>query len=278
MFALPDHHIVAFSGRDATAFAQAQFMNNAADLAVGHWQWSGWLTPKGRVIALFALLKSSDERIWLLLRDADPSDIADRLQRFVFRSKVAISARDDLHASGAFEPPTRARGAQMDSTSENEIVLDQGGAGGPRHLQIGTTAAVQDAHCLARWTAFDLMHGLPRLSSSQCEQWTPQQLSLDRLQAYSVRKGCYPGQEIVARTHFLGQAKRGLVLFESELAHAPGAQVIDGERTSGSIVSAVDTGERRMALAVLSLDPDVAAPHADGDALHRVALLDGLVR
>ena len=62
--------------------------------------------------------------------------------------------------------------------------------------------------------AFDLEHGLPRLPASQAEHWTPQQLSLERLGAFSVKKGCYPGQEIVARTHFLGKAKRGLALLE----------------------------------------------------------------
>ena len=57
-FALPDHRVIALDGRDAIAFAQAQFMNDVAPLAVGRWQWNGWLTPKGRVIALFALLQA----------------------------------------------------------------------------------------------------------------------------------------------------------------------------------------------------------------------------
>ena len=60
-----------------------------------------------------------------------------------------------------------------------------------------------------------MRHGLPRLPASQREQWTPQQLALDRLAAYSVKKGCYPGQEIVARTHFLGKAKRSLQCFSA---------------------------------------------------------------
>src|SRR5690606_20337507 len=89
MFALPDHHLVTLRGRDATAFAQAQFMSDVAALADGQWQWSGWLMPKGRVIALFALLKADSETIALVLHDADPAQFAAQLQRFVFRSKVA---------------------------------------------------------------------------------------------------------------------------------------------------------------------------------------------
>ena len=79
MFALPDHHLIALTGRDAAKFAQAQTMNDVAGLAAGHWQWNGWLTPKGRVVALFALLKLDDDTIWMLLHDADPADFAAQL-------------------------------------------------------------------------------------------------------------------------------------------------------------------------------------------------------
>ena len=125
-----------------------------------------------------------------------------------------------------------------------------------------------------RWAAFDLEHGLPRLPPSQAGQWTPQQLSLDRLRAYSVKKGCYPGQEIVARTHFLGQAKRGLGLFEAGSAMNVGSEVRDGERVLGTIVSV----SGRHALAVLPLEHDALALHADGIALQEAPLLNGLER
>ena len=88
--------MLTLEGRDAAAFAQAQFMNDVAVLAPGHWQWNGWLTPKGRVIALFALLKFDEQTLWLLLPDADPAELAAQLQRFVFRSKVRIAVGDTL--------------------------------------------------------------------------------------------------------------------------------------------------------------------------------------
>ena len=95
-FALPRYRVVALSGRDATAFAQAQFMNDVVALAPGRWQWNGWLTPKGRVIALFALLRIQDDVSWLLLfdnADADADAIAARLRGFVFRSKGILYRR-----------------------------------------------------------------------------------------------------------------------------------------------------------------------------------------
>jgi tRNA-modifying protein YgfZ len=278
-FTLPDHHVLALQGRDAVAFAQAQFMNDVAALQAGHWQWNGWLTPKGRVIALFALLRFDAERIWLLLQDADPTDFASRLQRFVFRSKVAIEVRGDLQASAAFLAPSQVAGNAFSVAANGDATLDFGGSGGERSLLVAADAGSRDdAEAVARWAGFDLAHGLPRLPASQQEQWTPQQLSLDRLQAYSVRKGCYPGQEIVARTHFLGQAKRGLALLESDAALAAGTPVVAGEQALGSIVSTASPRDRHLALAVLPLEPAASAPSADGHALRPLGLLEGLAR
>lgn len=252
-------------------------MSDAKSLAAGRWQWTGWLTPKGRAIALFALLKFGDESVWLVLQDAAADEFAARLQRFVFRSKVKIEVRGDLQAAGRFGSGS----AQASAMARNgdDVSLDFGASGGARALLLSSAPnARTDADALSRWTAFDLAHGLPRLAPSQSEQWTPQQLSLDRLGAYSVKKGCYPGQEIVARTHFLGQAKRGLALFESDAVLAPGAQVGDGDKALGSIVSAASADGRHLALAVLPLDAPAAGLRADDTNLRRVTLSDGLAR
>lgn len=278
VFALPGHSILALEGRDAVAFAQAQAMNDVAALGDGQWQWNGWLTPKGRLIALFALLRLDGERLWLLLPDADPADIAARLQRFVFRSKVAIAVRDDLHVTGAFTAPLAASAAQFATTPGIGVELDLAGDGGPRSLRIGEEAAGEDAATLARWDACDLVHGLPRLPASQVEQWTPQQLSLERLRAYSVKKGCYPGQEIVARTHFLGQAKRGLVLLEGAFDAEPGAEVLRDGQALGRVVSVAGVGEHRIALAVLPLEREPGPLAVGGSQAVETALQGGLAR
>ena len=73
-FALDDHAVIEFAGADAVAFAQAQFMSDLTAIAAGQWQWSGWLTPKGRVIALFALLRPAPGRLRLWLPD-HPADV-----------------------------------------------------------------------------------------------------------------------------------------------------------------------------------------------------------
>ncbi|GAB1407299.1 folate-binding protein YgfZ [Thermomonas brevis] len=272
-FALPDHAVLAITGRDALAFAQAQFMNDVAALADGQWQWNGWLTPKGRVIALFALLRLDAETLWLVLADTDAAALAAQLQRYVFRSKLALQPRDDRYASGCFERPAAASGAAF-ARDGDAIELDMGGDGGPRTLRLSSAQAAGDADALARWNAADLAHGLPRLPASQAAQWTPQHLSLERLQAFSVKKGCYPGQEIVARTHFLGQVKRGVALFDAAMPPAIGAEVREGERAIGTIASVAG----RVALAVLPLEHPADGLSADGVALLARPLLGGLQR
>ena len=278
LFRLPGHRLITLEGRDAAAFAQAQFMNDVAALDPGHWQWSGWLTPKGRVIALFALLKRSDEALWLVLPDADAATIAAALARFVFRSKVRIQVREDLHASGRFAAPGSASGANFTGDEEAGVEIDMGSATAPRTLRIGRESAPLDDTGASRWQASDLEHGLPRLPASQVEHWTPQQLSLDRLRAFSVKKGCYPGQEIVARTHFLGQAKRGLVLLTADAALQSGQDVTAGSVAMGKLVATGFDGAKHLALAVMPLERDAVELEVDGVAVVEQPLREGLSR
>lgn len=272
-FALPDIAVVTLSGRDAVAFAQAQFMSDVAALAPGHWHWSGWLTPKGRVIALFAVLRRDVESLYVLLHDADPAAFVSSLQRFVFRSKVMIGIDRDAHVSGALRIPSVARGheAHIDGDA---IELDLGTDAHPRTLQVGPTAAPSDPDAHARWRALDMAFGLPRLPADQADSWTPQQLSLDRLRAFSVRKGCYPGQEIVARTHFLGQVRRGLVALRAPDAAPRVGDVQQDGNTIGRLVCAAQD----LRLAVLPLERAETPLTVDGLPLEPVALLGGLAR
>jgi len=283
-FAIPGWSVVALRGADAVAFAQAQFMSDVAPLAAGHWQWSGWLTPKGRVIALFALLRLDEASLLLVLADADPGDFVAALSRFVLRSKLKITHEAAAHVAGAFRAPDAARGAVVaGADADSGLEFDFTAAGGARTLRIDRKAPVQDRESAARWRTCDLAHGLPRLDPVQLGQWTPQQLSLDRLRAYSVKKGCYPGQEIVARTHFLGQAKRGLVrlkgaavggLDEVMAGQLPTGSGVASVRPIGQIICA--SGDE--ALAVMPLDAGDGPFSSDGQPCERLPLLDGLAR
>ncbi|MDR6992605.1 folate-binding protein [Luteimonas sp. 3794] len=250
-------------------------MSDIAALGDGQWQWSGWLTPKGRVIALFAVLRHSAERLDLIVLDADIAALATSLKRYVFRSKVSIEVGGGVSAMGQFALPSIARGATA-AIDASAVELDLGSPSEPRSLTLREADPViaVDEDAQRRWRAFDITHGLPRLDADQREQWTPQQLSLERLRAFSVAKGCYPGQEIVARTHFLGQAKRGLAVLRGAPDAAAGEDVRAGEQVQGKVVSVAGD----LVLAVLPLERLDAPLQIGGIDVVDTPLLDGLAR
>jgi len=100
------------------------------------------------------------------------------------------------------------------------------------------------------WQVENLRAGIPEILSTQSEQFTPHMLNLDLLGAVSVDKGCYPGQEIVARTHFRGATRRRCVRFESTQPVSPGDKVSDGERDIGEVLNAIGND----LLAVIPID------------------------
>ena len=86
-----------------------------------------------------------------------------------------------------------------------------------------------------------LRAGIPEISLAQSEKFTPHMLNLDLLGIVSLEKGCYPGQEIVARTHYRGASKRRCLRFQSSAPVAPGDKVSDGDREIGEVVNAIET-------------------------------------
>jgi len=271
--ALPGHAVIALQGPDAQAFAQAQFANDVAALQAGQWQWNAWLTAKGRVIAIFMLCRIGPDDWWLVLADGRAADLAAQLQRFVFRRKLRIVVREDLHAGGRFGAPASAQGNALVAV-ENEVEFDLGAPALPRTLKISPQACTVQAGFESQWRQADLRLGLPRLDDSAVEQWTPQQIGLDRLAAYSVKKGCYPGQEIVARTHFLGKAKRVAQLVAVPAGTRAGAELHHGEQAAGSIASVGGA----LALAVLPIDSAGLALRLGETEVPLQPLVEGLAR
>lgn len=273
---LSGHALLSLRGVDAAAFAHAQFASDVTALPVRHWQWSAWLSAKGRTLAVFQLLKLDQEHVLLVLADGDADAIASQLQRFVFRRKVKVEVRTDLAVAGSFTAPEAASGAAI-ALEGDSLELDLGSDALPRTLKIAPApadATATDAAFELAWRQSDLRYGVPRLDADQRETWTPQQLGLDRLNGYSVKKGCYPGQEIVARTHFLGKAKRALQLLRVADGTASGAKV----EQNGAAVGTVASVAGDLALAVLPLEMAEGALSVGGVEAHGVPLLDGLAR
>ena len=198
-FEIPGHGILRVEGRDALVFLHAQLASDVRTLADGGRQWSCYLTPQGRVQSVFALARESAELFRLHVPEDMASAVAERLRRYVFRSKLTLT-------------------------------LEPGATGDDANAR---------AHCIAI--------GLPMLAAAVADQFTAHALSLERWNAFSTSKGCYPGQEIVARTHFKGRTKRALARLAGDGdAPPPGARIGDAD-----IVCAASTASGFEALAVL---------------------------
>ena len=221
---LPGFSLLACTGPEAAAFLQAQTMNDLRALAPGQWQWNGWLSAKGRLLCLFALWRRAEQDFLLILPDFPAFELQPLLQRYVFRSRLKLAVEENLEVRGEFAIASADGARNLALADGPGWRFDFGGDSLGRQLLLvprGDGSATDAPGFDAAWREADLMHGLPRLDTTQREAWTPQMLSLQRLGAFSLSKGCYPGQEIVARTHYLGQAKRELALLEGEAMKPP---------------------------------------------------------
>lgn len=238
-------------GPDAMPFAQAQFSSPVDALPVGHWQFSAWLDPRGRVRELFHLARLGDARYLLLLRGGEARTTAEELRRFVFRSKLDLSALPARNLStGPAQPLHRV-------IDDGDIVS----LGCESHsLRISSTAPGDDA-----WRLLQLRAGWAWLPSSLAGELLAPALSLQRLHAVSTDKGCYPGQEIVARLHFRGGHKRHLHHVSLPCAASAGDMLYRDGREIGCLLDVITAEDHTEALAVLS--DEVAALAVDGHAL-----------
>ena len=269
--ALPNSQLVDLSGPDAARFAHAQFANDVLALKPGHWQWNAWLSPQGRVRWFFALLRPAPDRLLLWPRGGAASTLREELARFVFRAKVRPDVPEQLRATGAEEAEIfTAFGScpDGDALASHADALALRLPFGARWLLLADRAPAQaaDATALLQWQLDDIHAGLPLLAPALQDQLLPQWLGLDRLHAFSTSKGCYPGQEVMARLHFKGGNKRWLyhVGFACDALPPPGTRIGSETGDAATLVDAVLTRPHRAeGLAVLS---DAAAAGRLGDS------------
>ena len=278
---LPSYSLLVLEGPDALAFIQAQSMNDVKALVDSQWHWNGLLNPKGRLIALFALLRIRADLLYLLLPDFPAEKLSDHLQRFVFRSKVKLLLNTDKMFAAQFNQVSESPVPRdfLLAGAENTIVLDFSSDTLKRRLWILpaplSTGVLPNVGVEANWRDADLQHGLPRLSAAQTELWTPQMLSLERLNAFSLKKGCYPGQEIVARTHYLGQAKRQTKLVQA--AHLSlEAPIYRNDEKVGELICI--NSEHNMGLALLQSIQDCDLLISCQNEVKQSQVLTGLQR
>lgn len=237
-------HTLLIEGPDAIAFAQAQFSNNIASLPNGRWQFNAWLDAQGRVRALFHLVRLDDEHLLLLLRGDQPDELAASLQRFVFRAKVRLT-----HSSSSMLVRGPAR-PLFDVNHDGDAV--ELGCG-DHSLLCGNHVHGDD-----NWRRLQLLNGWAWLPTPVAGTLLPPALSMYRLPAVALDKGCYPGQEIVARLHYRGHHKRHLhhVKLSQAAPHVTTLHI--GDRDAVQLLQVLPRGHGAEALAVM---PDELAEH-----------------
>lgn len=237
--------LLKFSGEDAAEFLQGQLTNDIEALRTS-WHFNGYCTPKGRLLALLIMWKHENELFALL-----PSPLVEptvkRLRMYVMRSKVAIEVIEEISVSidlSSSEPRFNYKQAADLHT------LCFGG----RDLTIATKVDSVRNTLSPEWIAHNIEDGLPDISDKTTELFVPQMVNLDLLDGINFKKGCYTGQEIVARMHYLGKLKQRMFVCSlsdlstnSDLRCEAGAKVMSGDKNVGHIVSS----EGNCALAVL---------------------------
>ncbi|WP_428312114.1 YgfZ/GcvT domain-containing protein [Hydrocarboniphaga sp.] len=281
----PDWSLLRAAGSDTDSFLQGQLGNDLRKLSAECAQISSYSSPKGRMLAAMTLSRAADGAVDIELPAVLAEPIAKRLRLFVLRSKVKVETSPDallgLRGAGAAAALTAAglpvpEQAMQMAEADGVRVLRRFGAL-PRYSLLAArdrldalAAAWTDADRLGAdaWRLDDVLAGVTTVLPQTQDHFVAQMANLDRLGGISFDKGCYTGQEIVARLHYLGQLKRRMFLCRGAGAPPePGSAVHDGGEAQavGEIALSAAEGDGFAAAVVLQIGQAQSASLRVGD-------------
>ncbi len=286
--ALPHLAILDVTGDDAQAFLHAQVPSDIRTLNNERAQISGWCAAKGRLLTTFVIWPIENGYRLVLASDVRDA-IAKRLKMYVLRLKVQVIPATDL-VYGLLHPGTALANLPLPTTDWQVTRQDEMTAvrldptrvllTGPENQFQALTA---DLACASQedWLRADIAQGFPLVTQATSEHYVPQMINLDKLGGVSFKKGCYPGQEIVARTHYLGKIKRHLYRVSSEQPLLSGAEVrsavLNGQACGSLLTVAPGLDGIWLALAVLQQDATEGALYLQTEAGEQAITLIDLV-
>ena len=259
--------VIRASGADAASFLHGQLTSDVALLDTSRARLAGYCSPKGRLLASFVFWKTGPEEV-LLLCSADvlPATLK-RLSMFVLRAKCKLTdASSEWQRLGLAGPSASAwlaesAPAAIWARTERDgasIVRLPDAAGAARYLWLapqGTPAPALPALPAEAWRWGEVQSGVATIESPTVDQFVPQMLNYELLGGVDFKKGCYPGQEVVARSQYRGTIKRRSYVFLAAGAAAPGAEIYhsaDPGQPAGMVVNAAPLPGPEGASAVLA--------------------------
>jgi folate-binding protein YgfZ len=277
---LKDHAVIAVSGRDARKFLHAQLTQNIENLPSDRATLAAWADARGRVRAVFHVVPDGDH--WLLVTSADlVAELLPKMRLFVLRDDVVLAHAAELTVAavvGDARAWLSGRGIALASSMNalahahaiawlrvgHDLVYAIGA-----HEAIHATCAALGESPPGQAELAAIHAGLPIIDRALLERYTPHMLNLDRLGGIAFDKGCYPGQEIVARTENLGAVKRRVRRFKAELTQVParGSAVLDASGAhAGEVLRAAPAASGIELLAVVPVDAGALTLEGSRDA------------
>ncbi len=275
IFALPDLAILHITGKDATSLLQGQSTCNINDLTNHLGSFGAFCTPKGRALCCFYVCKFGQGYLLILAAELLAS-ISKRLQMYVLRSDVQIDSSQEhfnligLKGLDNKQIPLNNASFTVSQVDEGLVIRLPGLADRflsivpEKHSEAFWQTAVNDWHCVPTgsniWQLMDIQSGIPWLNSANSDEYIPQMLNLDQLNGISFNKGCYTGQEIIARTHYKGKAKRQMYLVQTSLKSSPEDSVAIIDKAAeqqpvvGKTLLSQASGQPGLMLAVIQID------------------------
>ncbi len=267
--AVGDQGLIAVTGEDAASFLHNQLTNDVEHLGLEEARLAGYCSPKGRLLATFLMWRNPDAILLQLPRDIQPS-LQKRLQMFVLRAKASLSdatARPEVQVMlglGGAAAPALLRDIFGDLPARPYATLAHANGtlirladafGFPRfQWMCSQETAISHWPALAAklavggdaaWALSGIHAGVAQVGSRTQEQFVPQMVNYELLGAVNFKKGCYPGQEIVARSQYLGKLKRRTALVRIDSDALAGQEVFaedDADQPCGMVVNAAPNG------------------------------------
>ncbi len=246
---LTDWALIRAQGDDARSFLQGQLTQDLLLWSEDQARPAGYCSPKGRLLASFVLWQRSKQEVMLACSADLLAPTLKRLSMYVLRAKCKLSdataeapllglaGAAALQALGADAP---AAAWQHRRVGEAEVVRLPDAAGTPRSLWVGPGAPALPALAPEAWAWLEVQSAVPRITAATVEQFVPQMVNLEAVGGVNFKKGCYPGQEIVARSQYRGTLKRRAFLFEVAGTPAPGQEIFaaaEPEQPAGMVVN-----------------------------------------